>query len=422
VNGAPPTGAERSGRPAPRARGQARIFVNYRRADAQHAAGRLADDLEDHFGEGTVFRDVRITYGDDFVEVMTAAARSCDVFLAVIGPKWATLTKDGVARIQHPDDYVRMEIEIALERPDVKVIPVLVGDVDMPDAGELPGKLARLARRNACSMRDRTWKQDLAGLIADVTQALPPDPEPVPPPDPDPDPGPEPDPGPVPEPDPQEAWGTAGRVAAAALVAGPVAWALSDRLHDLPSARGADRQPDLVAARERLLYYALERGVIWAVIGAVVLVLWAVLARTGGSPVSAALSGAMAGAVGGLVGGALFQGVKYSANPARGTEAVEISLGPLLRMLSYLVPALLIGWAFARAARGLSRAEGMAAGATAGFIAGWLTYAELPVGRMVSLALEALVLGGLLAVAAVGAARRAGGAAATEASASTARA
>ncbi len=115
-------------------------------------------------------------------------------------------------------------------------------------------------------------------------------------------------------------------------------------------------------ARERMAYYALERAVIWAVVGAVVIAAWTLLARTGRHPIGSWLPGALAGAVGGFCGGALYQGVKYLANDAR-RSPIHLPDGVLLRGLSYAIAAGLIGWAFAGATDSLHRREGLAAGA-----------------------------------------------------------
>src|SRR5205823_5816668 len=62
-----------------------------------------------------------------------------------------------------PDDFVRMELEEALDR-DVRVVPVLVQDVEMPSSEELPDGLRKLARRNALEMSYGRWSYDLGKL------------------------------------------------------------------------------------------------------------------------------------------------------------------------------------------------------------------------------------------------------------------
>src|SRR3954467_14943786 len=150
------------------------VFVNYRRRDAPGSAGRLHDDLARRLGPDAVFRDVAMLPGRDFVDEISAAADSCDVLLAVIGPRWLSMTgKDGRRRLDDPADYVRFEIETALRRDDVTVVPVLVEDAEMPSPAELPPSLRELARLNACSMRDASWEHDLGRLTAVLGDAQP---------------------------------------------------------------------------------------------------------------------------------------------------------------------------------------------------------------------------------------------------------
>jgi hypothetical protein len=87
---------------------------------------------------GQIFKDIdSIQLGDDFVEVITTAVGSCDVLLALIGDRWLTITDErGRARLDDPDDFVRLEIEAALTR-NVRVIPILVEGARMPRADHL---------------------------------------------------------------------------------------------------------------------------------------------------------------------------------------------------------------------------------------------------------------------------------------------
>ncbi len=54
-----------------------RIFISYRRADSQFAAGRIYDRLVAHFGEEAIFMDVEaIDGGVDFVKTLENAVQS----------------------------------------------------------------------------------------------------------------------------------------------------------------------------------------------------------------------------------------------------------------------------------------------------------------------------------------------------------
>jgi formylglycine-generating enzyme required for sulfatase activity len=125
-----------------------KIFLSYRRQDSAGIAGRIYDRLRAHFGDDAIFMDIdSIPLGVDFQEHIDAAVGQCDVFLAVIGTKWTGET-DTHRRLEDPRDFVRIEIESALQR-DIPVIPILIDHARMPTEADVPPSLARLTYRNA---------------------------------------------------------------------------------------------------------------------------------------------------------------------------------------------------------------------------------------------------------------------------------
>ena len=151
-----------------------RIFLNYRRSDADVRAGRLYDALAARFGPDQIFMDVDdIPAGADFTLVLKKALDQCEVFLALIGSAWLRCNDDhGRRRLDQPGDFVRIEIESALARgDDLLVIPVLLQESDMPTAASLPPSLAPLAVRNAFSLSDRRWRVDVEDLCGELEKA-----------------------------------------------------------------------------------------------------------------------------------------------------------------------------------------------------------------------------------------------------------
>ena len=150
-----------------------RVFLNYRREDTAYAAGWLYDRLAERFGGGQVFKDVdSIELGEDFVQAVATAVGSCDVLLALIGDRWLTITgADGTRRLDDPGDFVRLEIEAALTR-DVRVVPILVAGARMPDAGDLPPSLAKLAHRQALELSPSRFDSDLSRLLRVLDSTL----------------------------------------------------------------------------------------------------------------------------------------------------------------------------------------------------------------------------------------------------------
>jgi hypothetical protein len=112
--------------------------------------------------------------GVDFVLTIRRALHECDVVLVLIGPSWLTLV-DGLGnrRLDDPNDVVRLEVEAALSRTDVVVIPTLVQGASMPTGSSLPRSLQALARWNAFSLSDRHWNVDLGALIGRLSEIVP---------------------------------------------------------------------------------------------------------------------------------------------------------------------------------------------------------------------------------------------------------
>jgi hypothetical protein len=142
------------------------IFISYRRDDAAGYAGRLADHLDSRFGDANVFRDIEdLEGGTDFEKAIVDAVSHCRALIVIIGPSWLEARNAaGDRRLDDPRDYVRLEIEAALER-DVLVLPVLVGDASMPSPAELPDSLAPLSRRQARPLSDDRWSFDVDRVI-----------------------------------------------------------------------------------------------------------------------------------------------------------------------------------------------------------------------------------------------------------------
>lgn len=152
--------------------GRPRIFINYRREDTEAAANWLHERLSAVLGEDNVFIDTDdIPAGIDFVEHLRRQIESCDVFLAMIGRRWATLTDEaGRVRLIDEHDFVRREIRAALSR-DIPVIPVLVEGTPIPTEMQLPADLLPLRRRQSVELRSREFRADVERLIAKIREA-----------------------------------------------------------------------------------------------------------------------------------------------------------------------------------------------------------------------------------------------------------
>jgi hypothetical protein len=144
-----------------------RVFISYRREDTRHVADRIHDRLAAHFGRKTVFKDVdSIPLGFDFRRALEEALEQSGVMLVVIGDRWLNLTdKTGKRRLDDENDFVRIEIEAALQRR-IAVLPLLVDGASIPATSVLPASLGELAFQQGATIRpDPDFHNDMDRII-----------------------------------------------------------------------------------------------------------------------------------------------------------------------------------------------------------------------------------------------------------------
>jgi hypothetical protein len=335
-----------------------RIFISYRRDDSRGYAGRLQGDLSRRYTDEHVFRDIEIPPGADFGEYITSLVDKCNVVLAIIGPGWLDARNgEGERRLDNPQDWVRLEIERALARDGVEVIPVLVDGARLPPREELPESLLALRRRNAFELSDRRWDYDveelgkhLDGLLRGTSAlhvrpagiAAAPTPTPTL----------TPAPAAAPAPEPVDHTTTA--VLAAAAVALLTAFPA-----DLVARNLVDRAPlnrdDLQTIRD----FVLEKAIFFGIVGALAALAVGFLSRRSREPVVSFLLGLGAGVVAGAVYAGAYAGLTFSAE---GTDTASTAVG-------MIAAGAFLGWAFG-AERAGARLEAACAGLAGGLIAG----------------------------------------------------
>lgn len=153
---------------------QENVFINYRRQTDSGIAGRIYDSLSRALPGVSIFMDVdKLSPGEDFEVGLQKNLESCKVLLAIIGPQWATMVDSrGQRRLDNPDDFVRKEIGTALAK-NVRVIPVLIGDAEIPDVASLPPDLKPLAKRQAMEIRHERFNDDVDALAQAIASIAP---------------------------------------------------------------------------------------------------------------------------------------------------------------------------------------------------------------------------------------------------------
>lgn len=150
------------------------IFISYRRSDSIDVTGRIYEHLTKLLTKHRVFKDVfSIAIGEDFRSKITASLKECRLLLVVIGDHWLdAASDDGRRRLDDPNDYVRIEIETALNHPGMVVIPVIIGK-DVPKAELLPASIRELAFKNGLRLRpDPDFESDMQKLLQRIDGVL----------------------------------------------------------------------------------------------------------------------------------------------------------------------------------------------------------------------------------------------------------
>lgn len=135
------------------------IFISYRQDGSRGWAAYLHELLHRAFGPDQVFLDNEDLRSGDWQQQLNDALAQCRAFVLIIGSQWLQAAgADGQPRLLDPADVHRGEIETALAREGVTVIPLLVDGARMPAQRELPASIARLARCQALDLPGGGWR------------------------------------------------------------------------------------------------------------------------------------------------------------------------------------------------------------------------------------------------------------------------
>ena len=149
-----------------------KIFISYRRSEAEYAAGALGRELRAHFGEQQVFRDKEdIGAGASWKKAVLGEIDRDSALLVLIGSQWSKAANAaGERRLDREDDPIVLEIADGIQ-DGASVIPVLLENAVMPGEVELPAKLRAMAEFNALRLRDGDWVHDVGRIVRALESA-----------------------------------------------------------------------------------------------------------------------------------------------------------------------------------------------------------------------------------------------------------
>jgi tetratricopeptide (TPR) repeat protein len=149
-----------------------KFFINYRREDSELYAQTIGLTLQARF-PGQVFWDREaLAVGVRWEQEIERALEDCAAVIVVMGPHWLNVADEsGHRRLENENDVLRKEIRNAIGR-GVPLVPVLVGDAQMPKAAELPIDLQKLREYNGMWWNLKEPGQSLAKLTSALEEIL----------------------------------------------------------------------------------------------------------------------------------------------------------------------------------------------------------------------------------------------------------
>ncbi|WDE07133.1 toll/interleukin-1 receptor domain-containing protein [Thalassomonas viridans] len=122
------------------------IFVSYRWGEQSKAAAwQLYSALQQKLGKDRIVIDVRSEFtGENIRTKILQDLKAAKILLVVIHPDWI----EGIPQLHHEDNYIKLEIEAAIEL-GLRIIPVLLEGAEMPGKEVLPDSLFTVADTGA---------------------------------------------------------------------------------------------------------------------------------------------------------------------------------------------------------------------------------------------------------------------------------
>jgi pterin-4a-carbinolamine dehydratase len=152
------------------------VFVSYRRDPDLLRAELVTRVIETALNRSgrdrvRVFRDIRMRLGTRWPDEVRAQLLAAKVVLVLIGPGWLA-AKDQFARrrIDQADDWVRLEIEMALANGKA-IVPVAFGEA-LPSAEALPESIRDLLSWQAAVVRKANIDADMQPVLAELLRQI----------------------------------------------------------------------------------------------------------------------------------------------------------------------------------------------------------------------------------------------------------
>ncbi|MFD6435478.1 TIR domain-containing protein [Streptomyces venezuelae] len=153
------------------------VFINYRTQGGKEIGYMCDAVLSARFGADSVFLARKsLAPGSNYAEDLIRAAQQCQVLLALIDERWLDAPdqhRPTRRALANPKDWVRREIEAALNAGAL-VVPLFIGRrVEQLDPNRLPASLRELAEHQYTRLELHSKDEDLARLGDRLVRQVP---------------------------------------------------------------------------------------------------------------------------------------------------------------------------------------------------------------------------------------------------------
>jgi len=144
------------------------LFISYRRIDGTHAAQRVRACMQAKFGSDAVFIDRDIPPGADWAQFLRQRLESSSDVVVLVGDAFLRELRrrggtPGKASADAEDDWLKTEIETALLLKKT-IYPVIIGSLEMPDKHALPESIRGFTASQAVYAREPAFDAAMAVL------------------------------------------------------------------------------------------------------------------------------------------------------------------------------------------------------------------------------------------------------------------
>ena len=152
----------------------ASIFISYRRTDTLNIAFQLQERLLKEFGDDVFLDEQSLSAGVKWRDELRHKVQNAQIVLALIGKDWLNAEDQNGLKLKQAGDWVRQEIETALESEHTRLIPVYIGkDTPFVTPNELPDSIQELAEKQNIVIREGSdFKNDIKKLISKIKQVF----------------------------------------------------------------------------------------------------------------------------------------------------------------------------------------------------------------------------------------------------------